>query len=124
MSAQTRERPAGTGRGFATHRLNYAREATTKRLPRDWRERLPDAASYYAAIVAKLGRPNAQGWAQGCCPFHDDGEASLSVQLVGERGGWRCFANCGAGDLVSFHMRLRGLGFVDAVRDLVGVRHG
>ena len=39
-----------------------------------------------------------------------------------ERGGWRCFAGCGGGDLVGFHMLLRGLDFKTAVRDLVGVR--
>ena len=40
----------------------------------------------------------------------------------GERGGWRCFAGCGGGDLVGFHMRLRGLGFRAAVRELLEVR--
>lgn len=121
----TRKRPAGTGRGFRSNHLNYAREATTgQRLPRDWRERLPDPAIFYAGCVAKLGKPNAQGWAQGCCPLHEDHAASLSVHVADPRGGWRCFAGCGAGDLVGFHMRLRGLGFVDAARDLLGVRHG
>lgn len=117
---QTRKRPAGTGRGFARHRLSYeSKPNTSQRLPANWRERLPDPATYYAAYIAKLSRPNALGWAQGRCPFHDDHNASLSVQLVGERGGWRCFAGCGAGDLVAFHMRLRGLAFTDAVADLL-----
>ena len=30
-----------------------------------------------------------------------------------------CFAGCGKGDLVGFHMRLKGLAFREAVRDLV-----
>ena len=93
-----------------------------KRLPADWRDRLPDPATYYATHVAKLSRPNATGWAQGVCPFHDDHSASLSVQVADPRGGWRCFAGCGGGDLVGFHMRLRGMDFTSAVRDLIGVR--
>lgn len=35
-------------------------------------------------------------------------------------GGWRCFAGCGAGDLLSFHERLTGMGFRDAVAELTG----
>jgi DNA primase len=44
------------------------------------------------------------------------------VNLAGSRGRWKCFAGCGSGDLVAFHMRLRGVPFVEAVRDLCGVR--
>jgi hypothetical protein len=91
-------------------------------IPANWRDRLPDPAPYYAQHVAKLGKPNAIGWAQGVCPFHDDHNASLSVHVANERGGWRCFAgtDCGKGDMVSFHQRLTGLAFKDAVRDLLG----
>jgi hypothetical protein len=90
------------------------------RIPDNWRERLPDPASYYGQHVAKLGKTNGTGWAQGACPFHDDHNKSLSVCITGERGGWRCFAGCGGGDLVGFHSRLRGLDFRAAVRDLLG----
>lgn len=89
-------------------------------LPRNWRERLPCPADYYSARVAKLGKANAEGWAQGRCPLHDDRHESLSVSLV--RGGWRCFAGCGKGDLVSFHERLTGKAFKDAMCDLLEVR--
>ena len=106
---QHRESITASGR----HRKTHAR------LPENWRERLPDPADYYAQHVVKLGRANAKGWAQGACPFHDDHEASLSVHVAGG-GGWRCFAGCGSGDLVSFHQRRSGLGFPDAVRDLLG----
>lgn len=98
------------------------RSSTTARVPRNWRERMPDPASYYAAHVTKLGKPNAAGWAQGVCPFHEDHNKSLSVCVTGERGIWRCFAGCGGGDVVGFHSRLRGLDFRAAVRELIGVR--
>lgn len=97
--------------------------AQAPRLPRNWRTRLPDPETYYRARVTKLGPRHGNGWAQGRCPFHDDRNASLSVRLDGERGHWRCFAGCGCGDLVSFHMRLTSATFVEAVRDMLGGVH-
>ncbi len=91
-------------------------------LPANWRQRLPDPTVYYAEHVRKLGAVNSAGWAPGRCPFHEDREASLSVHLGGDRGGWRCFAGCGHGDVVSFHQRLTGMDFKGAVRDLLGLR--
>lgn len=91
------------------------------RVPADWRDRLPDPAAYYARHLPKLGRPNAEGWAQARCPFHEDGTASLSVNVTNPRG-WKCFAGCGSGDLVSFHMRLHGLSFVQAREALLKER--
>lgn len=91
-------------------------------VPKNWRDRLPCPAAYYTRHVAKLGKPNGDGWAQGQCPFHEDRQASLSINLATARGFWKCFAGCGAGDLVSFHMRRLEHGFVEAVRDLLGLR--
>ncbi len=72
---------------------------------------------YYMRELGQFSRVNAAGWAQTKCPFHDDHRASLSVQLVG-RGAWKCFAGCGSGDLIAFHMKRSGLSFVAAMRDL------
>ncbi|MDE2406852.1 MAG: hypothetical protein KGL91_03195 [Xanthomonadaceae bacterium] len=99
----------------------YGRDKS-HRLPDNWRDRLPAPATYYGQHVEKLGKPNGTGWAQGRCPFHDDHNASLSVSLSGERGHYRCFACGERGDMVGFHMRHTGLGFNEAVRDLLGVR--
>ena len=93
----------------------------SRTLPLHWRDRLPDPASYYRQHVEKLGKPNATGWAQGRCPFHEDHNASMSVNVADARGGWRCFASCGGGDLIGFHSRLTGKQFADAVRDLIGL---
>lgn len=98
----------------------YGAKPRATRLPDNWRDRLPDPIDYYAQHVTKLGRTNATGWAQGTCPFHEDRNASLSVSTT-SKGQWRCFAGCGGGDLVGFHMRLRGLDFKAAVRDLLGL---
>ena len=69
-----------------------------------------------------IQRASEKALAQGKCPFHDDHEASMSVNVVSPKGGWLCFAGCGKGDLVAFHMRATGLPFPDAVADLLGVR--
>lgn len=96
--------------------------AQSPTLPRDWRARLPAPGDYYPQRVAKLSKPNATGWAQGTCPFHEDRNASLSVHVSDTRGAWRCFAQCGGGDLVAFHMRFAGKPFKEAVADLVRCR--
>lgn len=94
-------------------------QTPSRRLPGRWRQRLPEPEAYYRREVPSLGRVRDDGWAQGLCPFHEDRTPSLSVRLGDGRGGWICFAGCGKGDLVGFHMRLKGLGFREAVRDLV-----
>ena len=124
-ASQKRRSPAGTGLDRRnTLRRNNSRKdvSTSTRLPRNWRDRLPDPGAYYAQHVAKLGKPNALGWAQGQCPFHDDRNASLSVHVSDARGGWRCFASCGGGDLVGFHIKRTGQSFADAVRELIETR--
>lgn len=132
MSGPSKKKaPAGTGaEHIANLRGLYGNpEATTTAAKRkgwrdnpasstDWRSRLPDPAVYYPRHLAKLTRPNPEGWAQARCPFHEDQAASLSVHLSNPRGGWKCFAGCGGGDLVSFHMRLTGLDFTKARDEL------
>lgn len=80
------------------------------------RERLPDPVSYYAHELDKVSRTCTNGWATARCPFHDDRQASLSVNLA--HGGWRCHAGCGGGDLLAFHMRRHGLAFKEAAAAL------
>ena len=49
----------------------------------------------------------------GCCPFHDDSTASMSVGAVPDR--FRCFG-CGAGgDVIEYVSRRYDLSFVDSV---------
>ncbi len=71
-----------------------------------------------AEVVAAAGielRQRGRGWV-GCCPFHDDGTPSLSVDAVPDR--FHCFG-CGAsGDVIDFIGRLHRLDFRDAVTAL------
>jgi DNA primase len=67
-----------------------------------------------AASGVKLTR-RGQGL-MGCCPFHEDSTASLSVGGVADR--FHCFG-CGAGgDVIEYVHRFTGLSFVDAVQAL------
>jgi len=120
---QKRPKPLAGGFGGKARQSRFRDSTRSERssnyLPNNWRDRIPAPAIYYAQHL-KLSPPNALGWAQAPCPFHEDRNASFSVNLTGERGAWRCFASCGGGDMVGFHMRRSGMSFVDAVRDLIG----
>lgn len=101
-------------------RSNHSPQAhSSSSVPRNWRDRLPNPAAYYAKVVSGLGTANAEGWAQGKCLFHEDTNASLSVHVGHERGGWRCFSGCGGGDMVSFEMKRTGRSFKEAVINLI-----
>ena len=79
------------------------------------RDLLPDPFSYYVTHLELLhGRGE---WVSTLCPFHDDRNPSLSVNL--NHGGFICHA-CGTrgGDVLSFHMQLHELDFVAAARNL------
>jgi DNA primase len=52
----------------------------------------------------------------GCCPFHDDSTASLSVGGVPDR--FHCFGCDAGGDVIEYVARFTGLSFVDAARAL------
>jgi len=56
-------------------------------------------------------------WSMILCPFHADKNPSLSINLT--HGGFICFA-CGVtgGGLVAFHMKFRGLGFIETCKEL------
>ncbi len=50
----------------------------------------------------------------GKCPFHDDRLPSLSVSET-DGSFWKCFAGCGAGDVIKFVQMIDGISFKDAV---------
>jgi len=70
----------------------------------------------YELPTARLNRP---GWNNGgLCPFHQDNRPnSFRVNL--ESGSFKCFS-CGAagGDILAFYMKLHGLNFYEALRQL------
>jgi putative DNA primase/helicase len=78
------------------------------------KELLPDAVSYFAQYRLPLVGKGKQR--QGACPIHG-GSDSLSVNV--ESGCWFCFS-CGekGGDMLDFHRKVHGVGFVEAAREL------
>jgi len=79
------------------------------------------AAHPIEQVIAAAGvelQPRGHGY-MGCCPFHEDSTASLSVGGVPDR--FKCFG-CGAGgDVIDFVSQLQHLSFTDAVNAL---QHG
>lgn len=56
---------------------------------------------------------------RGLCPFHDDQQASFSVDV--KRNYWHCFAGCGGGSIIDFWMKKQGCDFKQAVKELAGM---
>ena len=56
---------------------------------------------------------------RGLCPFHDDQQASFSVNPEGNY--WHCFAGCGGGSIIDFWMKKQGCDFKQAVKELAGM---
>jgi CHC2 zinc finger len=81
------------------------------------RDRLPEPRSYYTdtAGLQLVGAPKSK-WVTTRCEFHD---GSDSMRIFLPRGSFICMA-CGAkgGDVLSYHMALHGLGFVEAAKAL------
>ena len=99
--------------------LNTQSNSSTKRLPTNWRERLPAPADYYAGQVSGLSLPDADGWAIASCPLGTQLHPNLRIQLDGTKGIWECSTCDDRGDLVGFHMRRHALRFPDAVRAIL-----
>ncbi len=79
------------------------------------RNMLPNPRVYYAGVLKKFHPRKEQ--ATALCPFHKESNPSFSVNL--RQGKFFCFS-CGArgGNVLDFHMRLRGIEFIDAVTEL------
>jgi putative DNA primase/helicase len=78
------------------------------------RENLPQPEAYY--IGQGLTLKGAGIERKAICPFHDDHNPSMRVNL--ETGQYICYA-CGAGgDLVKFHMDRHSMTFPEAAKDL------
>lgn len=81
------------------------------------REMLPPPRVFYRRELEKIGR-ESRGWVRALCPFHEDHNPSLSVNMGS--GGFYCFS-CGAkgGDVVDFVMLRYHLDF-KAAATMVG----
>ena len=91
---------------------NRAAEAPTGTLSERIKGRVSvlDFVSQYVELS-----PNGRG----LCPFHDDQQASFSINPEGNY--WHCFAGCGGGSIIDFWMKKQGCDFKQAVKELAGM---
>ena len=76
------------------------------------KSRLAEPSTFYSQFDIAL--KGGSGWQMVKCPFHDDKQASMSVNR--EHGGYKCHA-CGAGgDVIGFYMQWHSVSFIDACR--------
>ena len=72
--------------------------------------------SYLVYFEPRLKLEGRGEWRACLCPWHDDHNPSLRINIVSST--WRCFA-CGAfGDVVNWHARKLGVDQLAAARDL------
>jgi DNA primase len=107
-----RERKADIGEVPATNLAG--RHPDRERLDVEALRRAHPIEAVVAASGVELSR-RGQGF-MGCCPFHDDSTASLSVGGVPDR--FHCFGCDAGGDVIEYVARFTGLSFVDAARAL------
>lgn len=108
-----------TGSGWQANFAMLYGSPSSPALPRNWRDRLPNAADYYRTNVPHLTASNALGWSLGECAACSPGNLTLAVNLTDDRGSWRC-TGCGrGGDLVAHEMMRLGIDFKAAVLLLV-----
>lgn len=74
-----------------------------------------DYRSFYQSYIPSL-KVNTNGQAIGLCPFHDDNNPSLSVDL--NEGLWNCHAGCGGGNGIDFYMQVNNVDFPTALREI------
>lgn len=82
---------------------------------------LPAPADFYAREIEGFCE-GGNGWAHGCCPFHDDHNPSFAMNL--ETGGYKCLSShCGVSgaSIVSFVCALHGISRSAAYRMLEGL---
>ena len=73
--------------------------------------RIDDVVSAYVTL-----RNAGGGSMKGLCPFHD--EKSPSFHVTPARGFYHCFGCQESGDVISFLMKIDGLGFTETVERL------
>jgi hypothetical protein len=82
-------------------------------------EQLAEARARLDVIAAEVRLQHKGRELVGLCPFHN--EKSPSFTVVPDKGFFHCFG-CGAhGDPIGFVMRVRGLTFIDAVIEILGL---
>lgn len=79
------------------------------------RLRLPNAFAFYQKNFKKM--TGHGGWRLVICPFHDDHDPSLGINI--DKGSFRCFAcSASGGDILDFYRKLHKVDFITAAKAL------
>jgi hypothetical protein len=75
---------------------------------------LPDPITYFEGEGLKL--PGGNAWVSTECKFHG---GRTTMRIHKPSGSWKCMS-CeeGGGDVLAYHMKLHGMEFVQAAKDL------
>ncbi len=79
-----------------------------------------DFRAFYSGEIPSL-KINGKAKVTCLCPFHDDHNPSLSINL--DTGRWKCFTGCGGGDVFNFYQEKHGVDFKTALNEIVN-KHG
>ena len=72
-------------------------------------------ADFYQTFIPSL-KVNGKAEALGLCPFHDDKNPSLSVNV--QTGLFRCFSCDAGGDIFRFYQKIKGVDFPTALKEI------
>ena len=85
-------------------------------IPQEFINDLIDRSDIVEVLSSRIQLKKAGREFKACCPFH--GEKTPSFTVSPEKGFYHCFG-CGAhGDAIRWMTEQRGLGFMDAVKEL------
>ena len=125
MKHSLAKKPRSVGKRYPGQQQNFARSIAQRNhnkpnsFAKPYRKaNLPSPEAFYETQIDGFS-VGSNGWAHGCCPFHDDHNPSFAMNL--ESGGYKCLSsNCGAagGSIVSFVCSLHGLSTSEAYRFL------
>ena len=71
--------------------------------------------NFYQSLVPSL-KENGNNKATGLCPFHDDHNPSLSLNL--EKGFYNCFSCGNRGDIFKFYQDFKKVDFKTALKEI------
>jgi putative DNA primase/helicase len=74
-----------------------------------------DLKAFYTGELPSI-KANGDSRAMALCPWHDDQNPSLSVNL--DTGHWKCHAGCGGGSIFDFQMKKYDVDFLTAKKAL------
>lgn len=88
------------------------------RIPREIVDAIRDRTDIAAVVGRRVKLQKAGNSLKGLCPFHQ--EKTPSFHVIPSKGIFHCFGCQESGDVFGFLMKLEGLSFVEAVKELAG----